>query len=414
MKIAILTLGCKTNQAESHQIELGLIHSGHKIVDLQGQPDLCIINTCSVTAKADSQSRQLINRVIKNKSQLIVTGCYSEMNAENISKLNADIRIVKNSDKHNIISMLPSDISSHNERNNNEFRHRPFVKVQDGCNYSCSYCAIPVARGSSRSERAADILNKIIDLESMGYQEIVLTGIHLGAYGLDMSPPIYLHHLLSDILSRTSIKRIRLGSIEISEISNELLEVCSDKRICEHFHIPIQSGADKILRLMNRSYSVRDLLAGVEAIMNKKPDISIGTDVIVGFPGEDLTEFENTRQLIDALPFSYLHVFPYSERPFTKAITLSDKVREPEKKERVQILRELGAIKRISYIQKNIGKVHDTVVETSKDNGFTGTTGNYIKVFVPESKGIQEGALVNVKISGYMDATATGFLVNKL
>ncbi|MDI6729395.1 MAG: hypothetical protein QMD44_10790, partial [Thermodesulfovibrionales bacterium] len=188
MKIAVLTLGCKTNQAESMNMEHALNNAGHQIVEMLEKPDICIINTCTVTSKADYQSRQLINRALKNNTKVIVTGCYAELNNEQIKNIDNNIEIIRNNNKSNIINMIPNEYSSCNINFSKHVRHRPIVKVQDGCNYSCSYCAIPLARGRSRSIAINDVINEIRFYESLGYKEIVLTGIHLGTYGLDLKP----------------------------------------------------------------------------------------------------------------------------------------------------------------------------------------------------------------------------------
>jgi threonylcarbamoyladenosine tRNA methylthiotransferase MtaB len=423
MKIAILTLGCKTNQAESMGIEHALHSAGHQVVRISEHPDICIINTCTVTSKADYQSRQLINRALKNNSKVIVTGCYAELNNEQLKKIHDDIKIVKNNEKSNIINIILQKNSSNNgvvadqhsiTPSSTLSRHRPIVKVQDGCNYSCSYCAIPMARGRSRSIPIDNVISEIKFYELSGYKEVVLTGIHLGTYGLDLKPKKSLSILLSNILKKTNIRRIRLSSMEIKEIDDELIELLEEDRVCKHLHVPLQSGDNNILKLMNRTYSVEDFLSGIEKILKKLPDISIGTDVIVGFPREGDPEFNNTRQLIEAIPFSYLHVFPYSSRPGTKSTTLSGQIAGSIKKERVAALREIGMIKKRDFIRNNIGKTLDIIVEERCYEGVIGTAGNYIKVILKDSTDVKAGMLVNAHILGYKDDIAIGNLVKNL
>ncbi len=425
MKIAVLTLGCKTNQAESMNIEYALNRVGHQIVDMSEQPDLCIINTCTVTSKADYQSRQLIHRALRNNSKVIVTGCYAELNQEQLKKIDNDIEIVKNAEKDNIIRMIKQNTSGNAKRvpysvaplfyhSITPSRHRPIVKVQDGCNYSCSYCAIPMARGRSRSIAVDNVIHEIRCYESLGYKEVVLTGIHLGTYGCDLNPKKTLSFLLRNILKNTNIPRVRLSSLEVKEINGELIELLNEDRVCKHLHVPLQSGDNNILKLMNRTYSVEDFLSGVEKIFKKVPDISLGTDVIVGFPCEGEVEFNNTRQLIESIPFSYLHVFPYSQRPGTKAAAFAKQVAGSIKKERVAILRSIGMVKKQDFIKKNIGKTLDIVVEERGCDGLIGTTGNYIKVILDNSSDAEAGMLVNVHILGHKDDIATGSLVKNL
>lgn len=425
MKITILTLGCKTNQAESMQIEHALNNEGHQVVGLSEKPDLCIINTCTVTSKADYQSRQLINRALKNNSRVIVTGCYAELNHEKLKKIYSDIIIAKNNEKPHIINMILQKASSRILTNNYPIsplppnsitlsRHRPIVKVQDGCNYSCSYCAIPMARGRSRSVPENEVIKEIKSYEAMGYKEVVLTGIHLGTYGLDLKPKKSLSVLLSNILKNTKIPRIRLSSLEIKEIDDELIELLKEDRVCKHLHVPLQSGDDNILKLMNRTYSVSDFIKGIEKIIIRLPDIAIGTDIIVGFPGEGGAEFNNTKYLIESIPFSYLHVFPYSLRPSTKAALLPKQVTSAIKRERVAVLMSIGIAKKQDYMRKQIGKTLDVVVETRCEDGFYGTAGNYIKVFIRDENNVKEGMLVNVHISRIENSTAVGSLAKEM
>lgn len=416
MKIAVLTLGCKTNQAESLAFEQSLSNNGHSIVGLSEKPDLCIINTCTVTSKADYQSRQLINRALKSNAKVIVTGCYAELNHDKLKKVDSSIEIIKNTEKNNIINLLKQNSSSNTSNiiTSRSSRHRPFVKVQDGCNYSCSYCAITIARGRSRSIPIENVINEIKSLELADYKEVVLTGIHLGMYGLDLKPKKAFSDLLRNILIKTKIPRIRLSSLEVKEIDEELLELMTDERVCRHLHVPLQSGDDNILRLMNRTYNAYDFISGMERIIKKFPDISIGTDVIAGFPCEGDQEFNNTKKLLESMPFSYLHAFPYSRRPGTMAASFKGHVTGAVKKERVAVLRAIGTAKKTSYIKKNIGKLLDVVVENRTSDGFTGTTGNYIKAFIDNAEGINEGMLVRAMILGSRDMTALAKAENSL
>ena len=412
MNIAIVTLGCKTNQAESMEIQHGLIRSGHNIVQLEDNPDICIINTCSVTAKADYQSRQLINKTNRMCQRVIVTGCYSELNSSYISK-NYNVEIVPNKEKSNIINIIPSLNLTTNLNKRDSFRHRPMVKVQDGCNYSCSYCTIPFARGKSKSVEPAKIVEKVNKLVSEGYHEIVLTGIHLGLYGLDLNPRIKITKLLEELLLKTKISRIRLSSLETTEIYEPLLEIMTDKRICNHLHIPLQSGNDNILNFMNRTYTSRDYIKTIELILKKFQNISIGTDIIVGFPGETEDRFYDTKSLVELIPFSYLHVFPYSERPNTRALSLKGKIRDEIKKRRVAKLKQLDKLKREEFIKRNIGIHHSAVLETIHKNGILGTTSNYIKVFIESSDITHKGILADIMITGYNEQFATAKLIKK-
>jgi threonylcarbamoyladenosine tRNA methylthiotransferase MtaB len=402
VKIAVLTLGCRTNQAESFQIEQYLLNAGHTIVDISERPELCVINTCTVTQKADIQSRQTIQKALKIQAKVILTGCYSELNQSKILSKHQDIEI----------NMIPRLSSSNDLNNIRKTRSRPIVKVQDGCNYSCSYCIVPLARGKSKSIEINKIIHKINELEASGYNEIVLSGIHLGSYGHDFYPKKSLSVLLKNVLINSKIPRIRLSSLEVIEIHEEFLELISDNRVCKHLHLPLQSGDDAILKLMNRPYSVKDYLSVVEKIFKEFPDIALGTDIIAGFPGEGVEEFNNSNQLIKSIPFSYLHVFPYSLRQGTKAVNLSGHVSEPVKKERVAALREIGTIKKREFVYKNIGRILDVIVENKGQKGVVSTSGNYIRVLLDTVNDIEAGTLINVQLTGYKDSIATGMPIN--
>lgn len=412
MRISILTLGCKTNQAESFSIEGNLKRSGNEIVDISDNPDLCIINTCTVTAKADRQSRQLIYRALRNSAKVIVTGCYSELNTDEIKSLGTTIDIIKNSEKETLISKLitcnTGDLCIYNQYP----RHRPIVKVQDGCNYSCSYCAIQKARGRSRSESFDEIIKKINEYTESGYKEVVLTGIHLGAYGLDLKFKKKLSDLLRLILKETSMTRIRLSSIGINEINDELLDTMRDSRICKHLHIPLQSGDDSILKTMDRKYSTASFMNRLESITEMFPDIAIGTDVITGFPGEGDESFLKTCRFIEAAPFSYIHVFPYSTRPGTRAASLDGQIPYFIKKQRVTILKTIGDSKKGDYLTRHLDKTLEILVENRTAEGYVGTSANYIKVLIASDFDLGEETLVNVRVTGIRNYQALAIPLN--
>lgn len=407
MKFTVLTLGCKTNQAESNKIERALCEAGHEIIHISDKPDICIINTCSVTSKADQQSRQLINKNLKNNMRVIVTGCYSELNYEKLKRLKPEIDIIRNKDKTDILNTLKIEGTGSKEPYYHN-RHRPIVKIQDGCNNACSYCVIPMTRGGSRSLSPDEITSEISHYESLNYKEVVLTGIHLGAYGADLMPRLSLARLLKLILNKTNDMRIRLSSIEVKEIDDELLEVLSERRICKHLHIPLQSGDDKILRSMNRTYKAEDYRKKINNILYLFNEIALGADVMVGFPGEKEPEFNNTKQLLKEIPFTYLHVFTFSPRPGTKADKLPQQVDEETKRLRSLSLRVIGDAKKREFILKNIGKVKHVIVESKTCEGFTGTSDDYIKVFLSENSRLAEGMSVNIKLDSYINDLATG------
>ncbi|MDI1472504.1 tRNA (N(6)-L-threonylcarbamoyladenosine(37)-C(2))-methylthiotransferase MtaB [Thermodesulfovibrio sp. 1176] len=406
MKICLITYGCKVNQAESQKWERILNAYGYEITDEKDKADFWIINTCAVTHKAEIQSRQIINKAKKLGIKTFVTGCYVNL-TENLD--GGNIKFIPNCNKDLIIN----NFSRINESKNLKIsRHRAIIKIQDGCNNYCSYCIVPYLRGKPKSIPPEEILEEINLYESMGIKEIILSGINLGLYGIDFSEKrINLKQLLKQILKKTSIYRIRLSSIEINHIDEEFLDIIDNKRICKHLHIPLQHGSDRILKLMNRPYNTELYLRKFEEIIKRFPNISIGTDVIIGFPSEKDYDFIETLKIIEDLSFSYLHVFPYSRRPFTKASKMSEQVHEQIKKERVSILNELASRKRNKYLKNFIGKIVEVIVESRKNNLFSGTSDNYIKCFFKDSK-LQKGDLAKIIINNIDKNQAFGKLVN--
>ena len=414
MRIAFVTLGCRTNQAESAHLEQMISESGHQIVDLNEGADICIVNTCSVTAKADYQSRQSISRAIKAKAEVIVTGCYAELNSNLLKERNLGIRIIGNDHKSSIINLIPRLRSPVTLDITSKLRHRPTIKVQDGCNNACSYCIIPSARGRSKSFDPREIVDEVRKLESLGFEEIVLSGIHLGVYGKDLTSDYNLAKLLEEILSATSKTRIRLSSIEINELSDRLINVLNTDRICRHLHIPLQCADDTILARMNRSYTVKEYSLILDKITRQFSNMSIGTDIIVGFPTEEESHFNNMMTFLDSQPFTYLHVFPFSARPGTIASALKPQVPNLLKKQRVLKARELSMRKKAAFVEANIGLEHEIIIETVDEKGIIGMTSNYIKVLAPMDAGMIPGTLVRIKITGADNDKASGLPVNSV
>lgn len=412
MKFVILTLGCKVNQSESDIIEGNLIQRGHSIVPLSEAPDYCIVNTCSVTAKSDYQSRQLIRRALRTGGRVIVSGCYAQLRPAEIERICKDIQVVSNNDKYNIISII--DNTSSEVSLSYSHRSRPLVKIQDGCNNSCSFCIVPYARGRSRSMEPHVIIDQILKMEGKGFREIVLTGIHIGSYGYDLTLKINLSRLVEMILKNTGISRIRISSIAVNEIDNKLIELLCDKRLCNHLHIPLQSGDDIILRRMNRHYDASGYLKKIRIITKKIPDIAIGTDVMTGFPGETDGAFRNTKRVIEEAPFAYIHIFPYSPRSGTPAALMGGEINNTLKKKRCDELGILNTLKKTVFQSSQIDKILDVIIEeTDPDHYMTGTSSNYLKIKVP-SDNLEKKSLVAVRIAGSDGNTLSGVVEKKL
>lgn len=410
MKVAVLTLGCRVNQSESSVLEGTLKENGVTIVELKENPDFCIVNTCTVTAKSDYNSRQLIRRAAKAGAKVIVTGCYAHLKRNEVNNLPGVVELVDNTRKYDIVNLITgkknvlvfSDCS----------RSRPHLKVQDGCNFRCSYCSVPLARGISKSVPLHEVLNRVQAIEENGYNEIVITGVHLGSYGKDLADKTSLKQLIKFILKSSNIKRIRLSSIEINEVDDELVELMQDIRLCSHLHLPLQSASDTILKLMRRNYTSSEFSAKLRNIFSKIDNISVGSDIIVGFPGEGDKEFMDTYNFLKTFPFAYLHVFPFSVRPDTEADKMHNRVNNHLIKKRVDRLVELSKDKKRSYFQKQFHGVLDVIIEEKNNDGQSlGTSGNYIKISIPADNA-KKGSLVFVKILEAKDNLLEGFVIS--
>jgi threonylcarbamoyladenosine tRNA methylthiotransferase MtaB len=402
-KVTVATLGCKVNQCESAGIMKTMALRGMTLVPFEAEADCYIINTCTVTGRTDYQSRQLIRRAVRKNpaAAVLVTGCYAQRAPEEIARI-PGVRIVAGNAEKSRLSELIQELAEGkglqvhvgNIRSEKRFsplgaasfpeHTRAFLKIQDGCNAFCSYCIVPQVRGASRSLRPAEIDEGIASLAREGYREVVLTGIHLGAYGRDLIPTTDLTAVVRRIADTHPVERLRLSSIEPHEVTDELISLIgSSGVVCRHLHIPLQSGDDRILAAMNRDYDAaffRDLVQKVHAAV---PDIAVGIDVIAGFPGETEAAFANTLQLVEGLPVAYLHVFPYSQRPGTPAAAMPDQVPETEKKRRAERLRRVGTAKRQAFAERSIGTSLTVLIEGRKykSTGFSvGFSDNYIPV----------------------------------
>jgi len=399
MRACVINLGCKVNAYEVEFIKEKFVESGYSIVNLNDNPDVIVINTCTVTNQADSKSRKMIRLARKTNpnSILVVCGCSSENHKENIVDTNIDI-LLGNSRKSKIIDLVNeykinknkivifddmNKISFEDMKINNfANKTRAFVKIQDGCNNFCSYCIIPYMRGSIRSKCIHVAIPEIKDLVNNGYQEIVLTGIHTGSYGTGLDYD--LTDLIHEISQLEDLKRIRISSIEITELNDKFMnELKNNSKICNHLHIPIQSGCNKILKLMNRKYSIEEYKGIINKIRKIRPEINITTDLIVGFPNETDEDFLQTLNNLKEIGFSKIHTFPYSIRNNTPASQMKQ-VNDKLKKERVNKVLELSDELENKYYNKFLNKTIDVLIEEVKEDYVVGHTDNYIKVKINE------------------------------
>ncbi|MDD2208239.1 MAG: tRNA (N(6)-L-threonylcarbamoyladenosine(37)-C(2))-methylthiotransferase MtaB [Bacilli bacterium] len=396
MKVCIETLGCKVNHYESQVIKEQFENNNDIIVTINDNPDIVVINTCTVTNQSDSKSRKLIRqaRRINPNSILIVCGCSSQMHQEELNDLEIDI-LLGNKDKSKILEYLQvylndkNKISKFYDLNKVDFedmniknfsgRTRGFVKIQDGCNNYCSYCIIPYIRGNIRNKDFNSAVNEIKSLVKHGYKEIVLTGIHTGSYG--KGTDYNLVSLIKEISKISDLEHIRISSIEITEITDEFLEeLKNNSKICDHLHIPLQSGSNKVLKEMNRKYNLDKYFKIINKIRDIRPNINITTDLIVGFPTETEDDFGESIDSVKQLKFGKIHVFPYSKRDKTAAANMKNIVAPATKKLRSKEMIKISNILENEYYQIFLNKTLKILIEEVKEGWSIGHTSNYIKV----------------------------------
>lgn len=418
--VAITTLGCKVNQYESASFDNGFIDRG-LIVVKGDDADLVVINTCAVTSSAGSQSRRSLLQALRRhpRAKIIVCGCYAELEGKRLAEderlAGREVLFVGNSEKDQLISLALAsptpqplqlgDIAAATSIcrlpvHTFPTRARAYLRIQDGCQSYCSYCIVPYTRGPSRSLPLEEVVEQAKIFVSCGHREIVLTGIHLGNYGKDLSPASSLVTLLDTLTLATPTIGYRISSLEPTEIDSQLLNLMEERRnIRPHFHIPLQSGCNEILRRMNRRYSTEQFAATVAACHAMLPDAAIGIDILAGFPGESKAHFEETRHFLENLPCTYLHVFPYSIRPGTKAASFADQVEAVEKARRVAELRSLSAQKSATFQLRHLGTTRLVLVEgyRARQGLLHGFTDNYIAVQFPGTKS-QRGEVLPVKL----------------
>ena len=434
-KIAITTLGCKVNQFESAAFATGFEALGCQLVPFGATADVYVINTCTVTARAGQQSRQLIRRVLHAhpEARIVVTGCYAQMDPETVLGLAArPVVIIGNGNKHLLVEtalveehpdlvMLMGQIRQKTEIcdlpvQRFRGRTRAYLRIQDGCDNFCAYCIVPFTRGRSRSLPLAKVLQQVQVFVEQGYLELVITGINVGKYGLDLAEQQTIYTLLDRICRNFPSLRIRLSSIEPTEVNDLLLELMTlHAHLMPHLHIPLQSGDDAILTRMNRRYTRAEFAAVIERVHRSLPNVAIGCDVLGGFPGESEQAADNTYRLLADLPVSYLHVFPYSRRPGTLAATFGQQIPGPVKDARVQRLRTLDEAKRARFYQDHIGSIHQVLVERRhpKSGILQGFSENYIPIlFTGTSSRVRR--VVSVRITGVDQGQPGGCAVEEV
>lgn len=430
--MAFHTLGCKLNYAETAAISKQFVERGFRIVEFGEPTDVFVLNTCTVTERTDRECRQLVRRALRNSADActIVVGCYAQLQAEEIAAIDGVDFVLGSREKFSIFQHVEDFQKRANAKiacssileatdfgpafsGGSAGRTRAFLKVQDGCDYRCSFCTIPLARGASRSQSVETTVEQARDLVSRGYREIVLTGVNVGDYG--RSEGTDLMSLLKRLEEIEELRRIRISSIEPNLLTHDMINyIRRSHKICHHFHVPLQSGNDYVLKLMRRRYLTnyyRDLIC---AIREEIPDAGIGADVIVGFPGETEFHFDQTYRFLVDLPLSYLHVFTYSERPNTLAVNLPGSVEPATRARRSEMLRTLSVKKRRQFYESFVGRTISVLMEgTVEGNWRIGHTSHYVRVGIPMSSA-QENDIVDVRVTGIDELLCIGGIARDL
>jgi threonylcarbamoyladenosine tRNA methylthiotransferase MtaB len=389
MRVYVSSLGCKLNQSEMDTLAGELARAGHQVVGSAAEADLCVLNTCAVTHTAAQKSRQALRRLRREnpEARLIATGCYAEWAPAERRSLDGVDLVVGNKDKERLAEMVggePAEQSSHISHRGS--RTRAFVKIQDGCDNACTYCIIHVARGPQCSRPPEQVLSDIQERLAMGHQEIVLTGVHIGAYGRDRDGDLDtdLWGLVARILAETRVPRLRLSSVEPWDLPEQVFGLWDDPRLCRHLHLPLQSGSDATLRRMNRHYTAAQFAALVVAARQAIADLAVTTDVIVGFPGETEADFAASLAFVQAMGFARTHVFPYSPRVGTPASRMPSQVPARVKDERARAMRAAGTAGAQAFHRRFVGRTMGVLWESPRPgvSGLTwsGLTGNYMRV----------------------------------
>jgi len=430
LKVAFKTLGCKLNYSETSSISREFVKKGYEKVSFDDASDIYVINTCSVTQNADKEFKYLVNRVKRKNpnSSVVAIGCYAQLKPKKISEIPGVDLVLGADKKFDILNYLNLEDQENNnihscEINSVDFfkssyslgdRTRSFLKVQDGCDYKCTYCTIPQARGKSRSGTISEILDNVKHLVASGVKEIVLTGVNIGDYGIfntkTKKRETNFYELISNIDLIPDLNRVRISSIEPNLLSDEIIQfVHNSNSFVKHFHIPLQSGSDKILKLMKRRYLKNLYISRINKIKELMPDCCIGVDVIVGFPGETEEDFNETYEFLKALNISYLHVFSYSERDNTESLKINHKIPKKIRATRSQILRKLSEKKKMNFYKSNINQIRPVLFESKNYDGYIyGYTDNYVRVKTLWSKNLVDNVvdceLINIDDEIIMNA----------
>ena len=422
------TLGCRLNQAETASISATFANQGYQIVDYGADTDICVINTCSVTEGAEAKCRQAVRAVLRRSPEayVVVTGCYAQVGKDALSTISGLDLIVGTTHKMQVVNLIttiqkeaeprvvhtakiPRDDFALNVIGDYSNHTRANLKIQDGCNFACAFCIIPFSRGGARSRQLPDILAEARGLVARGHQEIVLTGVNIGTYASDGADLLRVVQALEDV---DGLERLRISSIEPTTIPDGLVDwMATSTKLCPYLHVPLQSGDDGVLQRMKRRYTGAEFAAFVERVAERVPEVCLGTDAMVGFPGEDDAAFANTRLLLADLPLAYCHVFSYSERPRTHAQRYAEQVPSAVAQERSRTLRELSTRKKAAFYRRHVGSTVRVLFERWENPGlYTGFSDSYLKVGVEAQEDLSN-TMTMVRLKDARNGLIAGELV---
>ncbi len=437
-RVSFYTLGCRLNQAETALMAESFRQQGYDVAEHGSPVDVAVINTCSVTERADARCRNEIRKIRRRSPDAVVcaVGCYAQADTDTVAAIMGVNLVVGTDKKYGLADLVDSykhrschsgndreetliadpDIHVSKRPDSGSFKYpaagyyadltRANIKIQDGCDFCCAFCLLPRVRGNARSRRLGDIVAEGYELARRGHKELIIAGVNIGTYAFEDFTIADVARSLSDI---SGVERVRVSSIEPTTVNDDLLEwMATSPKACRHLHLPLQSGDDKVLKGMKRVYTTRDYAQFVDKAMRMMPDLGLGTDVIVGFPGEGEREFANSMRFVEEMPFSYLHVFSYSERPKTAAVYYDNKVPPPEIKERSNAMHEIGNRKKKEFFERHIGREAEVLFETVDNDGWRkGFTGSYLRVGVDPSA-VGENEIVTVSLFGSAEGFCLG------
>jgi threonylcarbamoyladenosine tRNA methylthiotransferase MtaB len=411
--VALQTLGCKLNQAETESLARKFLEAGYQVVAPDQAADVYLLNTCTVTHIADRKCRNLLRLAHRRNPEalIVATGCYAERAATEIGGIEGMGLVVGNRDKERLVEIVQARINgnggcgSRDICKSSPFRTRALVKIQEGCSQPCSFCVVPRVRGREQSRSQDDVIPEVKSRVVEGYKEVILTGTRIGSYGQEGG----LRALVGRILGEGEVQRLRLSSLEPRDLTPELLNLWKDRRLCPHIHLPLQSGCDSVLQRMGRVYAIADYERAAALAREAIPNLSLTSDIMVGFPGESVDEFGESYRFCEHMGFAAMHVFPYSARPGTKAARMTGKIGDSEKKRRCQLMLELAHRNSRSFRERFVGRSMNVLWEGNRDGIWLGLTENYMRVFLL-SRELLSNSIVPTKMVAQHDGILQGEL----